>query len=74
MEMRRSTAAGQVQQRHQTIRISHFVKADFNPDPRLSPAQRREEEFNLMRRVLATAEDERRWLSLLTSLLFAAAL
>jgi potassium channel subfamily K len=73
-EKRRTAAVSDVQQRRHTIHISRFVKADFSPDPRLSPAQQREEEFNLMRRVLATAERERRWFSLLTSVLFAAAL
>ncbi|KAK5136132.1 hypothetical protein LTR08_003969 [Meristemomyces frigidus] len=71
VEKRRSEAIHNVDERRQTIRISWFAKADFSTDPALSPAQRREEEFNVMRKVQATAERERRWIALFTSSMFA---
>ncbi|KAK4891032.1 hypothetical protein LTR27_010363 [Elasticomyces elasticus] len=70
-EKRRHHAIHNVDDRKQTIRISYFAKADFSTDPSLSPAQRREEEFKVMRRVQETAENERRNMALLTSLTFA---
>lgn len=70
-EKRRAAAVHDVDDRRQTIRISPFAKADFSTDSRLSPAQRREEEFNIMRQVIAAAEHEHRWFSLSTSVPFA---
>ncbi|KAK3114713.1 hypothetical protein LTR53_006724 [Teratosphaeriaceae sp. CCFEE 6253] len=70
-EKRRHHAIHNVDGRRQTIQISYFAKADFNTDPSLSPAQRREEEFRVMRKVQAAAERERRYMALATSLLFA---
>lgn len=51
MEKRRHGAVHNVDSRKQTIRISHFAAVDFSTDPSLSAAQRREEEFNVMRKV-----------------------
>lgn len=51
MEKSRQRAVNNVDDHKQTIRISMFAKADFITDPELSPAQRREEEFNVMRKV-----------------------
>ena len=51
VEKRRSKAVHNVDERKQTIKISAFAKADFSVDPSLSPAQRREEEFDVMRKV-----------------------
>ena len=51
VEKRRSNAVHNVDKRRQTIKISFIAKADFSVDPGLSPAQRREEEFNVMRKV-----------------------
>ena len=56
VEKRRSNAIHNVDERRQTIRISIFAKADFSTDPELSPAQRREEEFNVMRKVRHLAD------------------
>ncbi|KAK4539890.1 hypothetical protein LTR36_010284 [Oleoguttula mirabilis] len=70
-EKHRSKAVHNVDERKQTVRISWFAAADFSTEPALSPAQRREEEFNVMRKVQATAENERRWAALGTSSLFA---
>ncbi|KAK5111913.1 hypothetical protein LTR62_004645 [Meristemomyces frigidus] len=69
-EKHRSAAIHNVDERRQTIRISWFAAADFSTDPGLSPAQRREEEFNVMRKVQAVAERERRWFSLFISSTF----
>ena len=51
VEKRRSKAVHNVDARKETIKISYFARADFSVDPALSPAQRREEEFNVMRQV-----------------------
>ncbi|KAK3674267.1 hypothetical protein LTR78_005736 [Recurvomyces mirabilis] len=69
-EKRRSAAIHNVDERRQTIKVSWFAAADFSTDPGLSPAQRREEEFNVMRKVQAVAEGERRWFALLMSASF----
>lgn len=71
IEKRRASAVHNVDDRKQTIKVSWFAQADFSTDPSLSPAQRREEEFKIMRRVQKTAESERRYLALATSLSFA---
>ncbi|KAH9828842.1 putative potassium channel isoform 2A [Teratosphaeria destructans] len=73
-EKRRSDAIHDVDERKQTIKISWLAAADFSTNPSLSPAQRREEEFNVMRKVQRTAERERRWFSLLTSITVALSL
>lgn len=70
-EKRRNAAIHNVDERKQTIRISIFASADFSTDPGLSPAQRREEEFNVMRKVQRAAERDRRWFSLCMALSFA---
>ncbi|KAI6835868.1 voltage-gated potassium channel [Hortaea werneckii] len=70
-EKRRYSAVHNVDSRKQTIKISYLATADFSADPSLSPAQRREEEFNVMRKVQAAAERERRYFSLLMSSTFA---
>ncbi|KAI6826538.1 voltage-gated potassium channel [Hortaea werneckii] len=70
-EKRRYSAVHNVDSRKQTIRISSLATADFSADPSLSPAQRREEEFKVMRKVQAAAERERRYFSLLMSSTFA---
>ncbi|EME39039.1 hypothetical protein DOTSEDRAFT_75659 [Dothistroma septosporum NZE10] len=70
-EKRRETAVNNVDERKQTIKISWLAQADFSTDPSLTPAQRREEEFNVMRKVQATSERERRYFALFTSLSFA---
>lgn len=50
-EKRREGAIQNVDERKQTIKISYFASADFSTDPALSRAQRREEEFHVMRKV-----------------------
>ncbi|UJO25095.1 Outward-rectifier potassium channel TOK1 [Fulvia fulva] len=70
-EKRRETAVNNVDERKQTIKISWLAQADFSTDPSLTPAQRREEEFSIMRKVQATAERERRYFALCMSLSFA---
>ncbi|KXS99109.1 hypothetical protein AC578_3518 [Pseudocercospora eumusae] len=70
-EKRRESAINNVDERRQTIKISWFARAEFSTDPTLSPAQRREEEFHVMRKVQAAADAERRYFSLSMSLLFA---
>lgn len=70
-EKRRESAVHNVDKRKQTIKISWFAQADFSTDPSLTPAQRREEEFNVMRRVIRAAERERRYFALCTSSFFA---
>lgn len=67
-EKRRETAVHNVDARKQTVKVAWFAQADFSTDPSLSPAQRREEEFNVMRKVQAAADTERRYFSLSTSL------
>lgn len=54
IEKRRKNAVQNVDARKETIKISMFASADFSIDPTLSPAQRREEEFNVMRKVCTT--------------------
>jgi potassium channel subfamily K len=71
-EKRRANAVHDVDDRKQTIQVSWFAQADFSTDPSLSPAQRREEEFQVMRTVQAAAELERRYFALCTSLAFVA--
>lgn len=66
-EKRRSTAVNHVDVRHQTIKISHFAKADFSTDPNMPLAERRKEEFYVMRKVQETAERERRYMALIMS-------
>ncbi|KAF2163185.1 hypothetical protein M409DRAFT_68779 [Zasmidium cellare ATCC 36951] len=70
-EKRRETAVHNVDERRQTIRIGWFSKADFSTNPSLTPAQRREEEFKVMRKVQKMAERERRYIALSMSLSFA---
>ncbi|KAF7186619.1 Outward-rectifier potassium channel TOK1 [Pseudocercospora fuligena] len=70
-EKRRESAINNVDERRQTIKVSWFARAEFSTDSTLSPAQRREEEFNVMRKVQAAADAERRYFSLFMSLLFA---
>ena len=70
-EKRRETAIHNVDERKQTIQISWLAKADFSTDSSLSPAQRREEEFKVMRKVQRAAERERRYFALAISLSFA---
>lgn len=70
-EKRRYAAVHNVDSRKQTIKISWLAAADFSTDPSLSPAQRREEEFTVMRKVQAAAERERRWFALVMSSTFA---
>lgn len=74
IEKRRSYAVHNVDDRKQTIKISFFASADFSTDPGLSPAQRREEEFHVMRKVQRAAERERRWFALAMSGTFTAIL
>ncbi len=71
VEKRRAEAVHNVDGRKQTIKISFFARADFSTDESLSPAQKREEEFIVMRKVQRVAERERRYFALLTSSLFA---
>jgi potassium channel subfamily K, other eukaryote len=71
VEKRRSYAVHNVDDRKQTIKVSMFAKADFSVDPSLSPGQKREEEFNVMRKVQKAAERERRWFALALSSSFA---
>ncbi|KJX96083.1 hypothetical protein TI39_contig838g00001 [Zymoseptoria brevis] len=71
VEKRRESAVHNVDGRKQTIKVSWFAQADFSSDPSLTPAQRREEEFRVMRKVQKAAERERRYLALATSLSFA---
>lgn len=59
VEKRRSNAIHNVDARKQTIQISYFAQADFSVDPALSPAQRREEEFHVMRKVICSPEVSR---------------
>lgn len=51
VEKRRSRAVRNLDARKQTIKISYIAQAEFSVDPRLSSAQRREEEFKVMRKV-----------------------
>jgi len=71
VEKRRKSAIQNVDDRKQTIKIGWMASADFSTDPSLSPAQRREEEFNVMRKVQDIADRERSWFALGTSVLFA---
>ena len=57
MEKRRSDAVHNVDSNKKTIRISMFARADFDPEG-LSPAQQREEEFRIMRKVRSFLEFE----------------
>lgn len=70
-EKRRRAAVNNVDERRQTIRIGWFAQAEFSTDPSLTPAQRREEEFKVMRKVQKMAERERRYLALCMSGSFA---
>ena len=70
VEKRRSTAVHNVDDRKQTIKISMFASADFSTDSKLSASQKREEEFNVMRKVQSAAESERRYVALATSVSF----
>jgi potassium channel subfamily K, other eukaryote len=74
VEKRRGEAIHNVDARKQTIKISWFAAADFSTDPALSPAQRREEEFKVMRKVQEAAETQRRYMGLLMSTTFAVSL
>jgi potassium channel subfamily K len=71
VEKRRESAVHNVDGRKQTIKVSWFAQADFSSDPALTPAQRREEEFRVMRKVQKAAERERRYFALATSLILA---
>ncbi|EMC98179.1 hypothetical protein BAUCODRAFT_66900 [Baudoinia panamericana UAMH 10762] len=70
-EKRRSTAVHNVDERKQTVKISFLASADFSTDPALTPAQRREEEFHVMRKLQEVADNERRWMALAMSGTFA---
>ncbi|KAK5163322.1 uncharacterized protein LTR77_010695 [Saxophila tyrrhenica] len=71
VEKKRFYAVHNVDNRKQTIKVSMFAKVDFSTDPALSPAQKREEEFNVMRKVQKAAERERRYFALSLSSTFA---
>lgn len=71
IEKRRDTAVSHVDFQAQTIRIGMFAKAAFIVRPDMSPAQRREEEFRVMRTVQEVAQRQRRYTSLALSGLFA---
>ncbi|KAI6912562.1 voltage-gated potassium channel [Hortaea werneckii] len=65
-EKRRYSAVHNVDSRKQTIRISYLATADFSADPSLSPAQKREEEFKVMRKfvgaaIFMVAESNQQW-------------
>lgn len=67
-ENMRANAINGVDQKNQTIKVSWFAKVDFRLSPDMSPAQRREAEFNVMRKVQAAAERDRRYFQLVTSM------
>ena len=71
VEKRRMAAIDSVDAHRRTIQISAFAQADFSTDPSLSCAQRREQEFHVMRKVQEAAQRERRWLALAMSGSFA---
>lgn len=66
-ESRRSTAIDHINVDHNTIRVGWFTKTAFKVESGMLPAQRREEEFNVMRAVQVLAERERRYFALALS-------
>ncbi|KAF2207355.1 hypothetical protein CERZMDRAFT_115217 [Cercospora zeae-maydis SCOH1-5] len=73
-EKRRKNALHEIDHNRGTLKISWFAKADYYVTSSMSPAQRREEEFNVMRKVQNAADRERRYFSLSTSMTFASVL
>lgn len=70
-EKKRFHAVHKLDIKHQTIRVGYFTYATFSADPALSPVQRREAEFHVMRKVQSSSERERRWMALAVSSTFA---
>ncbi|OCL04822.1 voltage-gated potassium channel [Glonium stellatum] len=66
MEKKRQSVLASVNLDERTIRIGFFKRVRFSQKG-LSELQRREQEFNIMRRIQASAENSRRWTSLALS-------
>lgn len=66
-EKRRDTAINTIDVQRQTIKIGILAKAQFIVKPDMLPAQRRGEEFQIMRKVQVLAERERRYMALAAS-------
>ncbi|KAF2150403.1 voltage-gated potassium channel [Myriangium duriaei CBS 260.36] len=67
MEKKRLRAINSVSPRKNRIRVSRFGTMKFDNDE-LDPPKRRELEFNVMRKVQACAERDRKWMALSISL------
>jgi len=66
MEKKRQSVLASVDRDERTIKIGLFKKVKFSQKG-LSELQRREQEFSIMRRIQASAENRRRWTSLALS-------
>jgi len=66
MEKKRQSVLASVNRDERTIKIGLFKKVKFSQKG-LSELQRREQEFSIMRRIQASAENRRRWTSLALS-------
>ncbi|KAK6415994.1 hypothetical protein LTR95_017518 [Oleoguttula sp. CCFEE 5521] len=66
-EKQRESAVDHVNEQKQTIKIGLFAEESFSTHPQTPLAQRRKQEFQVMRRVQDMAENRRRYLALFTS-------
>lgn len=71
LEKRRAKAVTNVDSKREVVKISMFARAHYRIDPDMSLAQKREQEFDVMRKVQKAADSERRYFALFNSALFA---
>ncbi|KAF2104383.1 potassium channel [Rhizodiscina lignyota] len=72
-EKRRERVLSTVNMENETIKVGHFRRMSFSQTG-LSEPERREQEFNIMRKIQSDSSSRRRWMSLLTSTLAACGL
>lgn len=65
-EKKREQALSTIDPDNHTIKVGWFKRYGFSQNG-LTEAQRREQEFNIMRRIQSEADQQRKWLSLLLS-------
>lgn len=67
-EKRRERVLKTADSHKRSIKVGHFKTIDFNEEG-LTEAQRREQEFNIMRKIQKDASSRRRWMALMVSTL-----
>lgn len=67
-EKRRERVLKSVNSHKRSIKVGHFKTIDFDEEG-LTEAQRREQEFNIMRKIQTDASSRRRWMALFASTL-----